>query len=90
VPPGGNIGNRFDPWREIRRRGLQTATQIVDHYLDVLVDGDAPAAVRTALINYMNTNDAGPDPFQLTEDRVQRKVRGLAHLIMTLPEFQMN
>jgi uncharacterized protein (DUF1800 family) len=80
----------FDPFREVNRLGLTTAQQIVDHYLDFLVDGDVPVAVRTNLYNFMNNNDAGPAPFTGTSTQINQKVRGLVHLIMSLPEYQMN
>jgi hypothetical protein len=88
---GGGILASFDVNREINEYGLlnTTATRVVDHYLTLLVDGDAPAAVRTALIDFMNRNDAGPDPFTFTATQINRKVRGLVHLIMSLPEYQM-
>lgn len=80
----------FDPFREVNRLGLTTSLQIVDHYLSVLVDGAVPAAVWTALDGFMNTNDAGPAPWTGSLLQIHTKVRGLVHLIMSLPEYQMN
>ncbi|MEZ5963627.1 MAG: DUF1800 domain-containing protein [Planctomycetota bacterium] len=86
---GSLIWSTFDHWREINEYGLTSATAVVDHYLALLVDGDVPAAVRTALIDFMNRTDAGVVPFTFTEAKVREKVRGLAHLILSLPEYQM-
>lgn len=85
----GLIWSQFDHWREINEYGLTTATAVVDHYLALLVDGDVPAAIRTALIDFMNRVDSGPVPFTFTEAKVREKVRGLVHLILTLPEYQI-
>ncbi len=88
---GSTVGATFDAFREINRYGLMntSATVVVDHYLALLVDGDVPAAVRTALIDFMNRVDAGPVPFTFTTAKVNEKVRGLVHLILSLPEYQM-
>lgn len=88
---GSTVGATFNPRREIDFYGLMntSATRVVDHYLALLVDGDVPAAVRTALIDFMNRNDAGPDPFAFTTTQINTKVRGLVHLILSLPEYQM-
>ena len=80
----------LDVFREIVRYNLTTADQIVDHYLALLVDGDVPPFVRTVLIEFMNRIDSGSSPFQLTAAKVNEKVRGLVHLIMSLPEYQVN
>ncbi|MBK8101263.1 MAG: DUF1800 domain-containing protein [Planctomycetes bacterium] len=88
--PAAGIEAVFDPFFEVNRAGLTTATQIVDHWLSLLVDGAVPSVVRTNLIGFMNTDDAGPAPFTGTPAQIQRKVRGLVHLILALPEAQMN
>lgn len=85
------VGNRFSPTREIARKNLRTDRQIVDHFLDILVDGDVPAAVRTKLYDFMNRDDNGPRKFNINDPAlVSAKVRGLVHLIMALPEYQIN
>lgn len=81
---------RFDPFREILRANLQTAQQIVDHYVSILLDGDVPDGVRVALYDFMNRVDSGPQPFTLTQAKVNEKVRGLVHLLLATPEYQIN
>ncbi|MDP6929458.1 MAG: DUF1800 domain-containing protein [Planctomycetota bacterium] len=83
--------NRFNFGHEILRKNLTTDVQIVDHYLSILVDGDAPAKVRTDLIDFMNRIDSGPRKFSISNQNiVNGKVRGLVHLIQSLPEYQIN
>lgn len=94
VSSGGGSGNSiqptFDPFREIVANNLTSAEAIVDHYLRILVDDDVPLQVRLNLYDFMNRSDKGLDPFVLTAPKVSEKVRGLVHLILALPEYQMN
>ena len=81
----------FDPAREILRKGLTTANQVVDHYLHILVDDDVPATVRQALYRYMVTRDGGSYAFSVTSPQsINDKVRGVIHLITMLPEYFIN
>jgi hypothetical protein len=38
----------------------------------------------------MNRSDRGFDPFVPTSPKINEKVRGLVHLILSLPEYQMS
>ena len=75
----------FDPLAPLTARGLQTADQVTDHYLDVLVDSDVPPEVRASMIAYLND----PSPFDAANAATRDvKVRGLVHLIMSTPVYQ--
>lgn len=80
----------FDYMREVTRMGLVTAQQVVDHYLKILVDDNVPQGVRTALYEFMNKRDVGTFTFTNSPANCNIKVRGLVHLILSLPEYQMN
>jgi hypothetical protein len=82
--------NRFDPAREIVRANLTTSNAIVDHFLRILLPVEPPQAVRTALYDFMNRVDTGVVPFTFTPAKISEKVRGLVHLILALPEYQLN
>jgi hypothetical protein len=84
------IRARFDPTRQILLHGLKTAEQIVDHYVKILVGASIERSVRDSLVRFMNYNDTGYAPFTLTPAVVNVKVRGLVHLILSLPEYQLN
>jgi uncharacterized protein (DUF1800 family) len=95
----GSLGAQFQTaWmREIATHGLSSATAIVDHYLNVLVGGNVPGTVRDQLLDFMNRIDAGYEPFRmfnpngtLNTAKINEKVRGLVHLILALPEYQIN
>jgi len=81
----------FDLARLLQQRNLTDAVPIVDHFLDLMVDGDIAAAQRQTLLDYMTTNDDGTaTQFQLNEATINKKVRGLIHLIATTPQYQLS
>jgi uncharacterized protein (DUF1800 family) len=64
---------------QLRSRSLQSASDVVDYYLGALVDGHATPEARQALVDYL-TASGGP-----TEDGV----RGLLHVTLSLPGYQL-
>ncbi|MEP6769023.1 MAG: DUF1800 family protein, partial [Acidobacteriota bacterium] len=85
----GANGTRFDPNRILAGRDASTADKVVDIVADRLNVSDAPPSSRQAWIDYMNTNDAGQRvAWTNTSANVDKKVRGLVHLILTSPYFQ--
>jgi hypothetical protein len=87
---GIGLGPNFPYTREVVLHKLRTAQAIVDHYLGILVGGEVPIAVRELLYDFMNRVDTGYEPFRLTTAKLNEKVRGLVHLILSLPEYQIN
>jgi hypothetical protein len=85
-----HIGARFDALRDVWRLNLRTAEQIVDFYLGFLVDGDVPFQVREFLVEFMHRVDWERRPFVFDNDRADRKVRGVVHIIMGLPQYSIN
>jgi hypothetical protein len=63
---------------------LNTAEKIVDHFASVLLDGQVEPGPRKKLIAYL-----GGTKFKLTRESVEEKVRGVAHLTMCTPEYQL-
>ncbi|MGH2587774.1 MAG: DUF1800 domain-containing protein, partial [Dehalococcoidia bacterium] len=81
---------RFDIARLLQQRNLTDAPAIVDHFLDLMVDGDVTAAQRQTLLDYVTTNDNGTaTQFQPNDATINKKVRGLIHLIATTPQYQL-
>jgi hypothetical protein len=80
----------LDVSRLLRQRDLTSAEAIVDFFLDLMVDGDVTAAQRQTLLDYLVLNDNGSRAaFQLNEPTITKKVRGLLHLIATMPQYQL-
>ncbi len=76
---------------ELLTRRPGSAEQVVDYFLQRFLDGDAADHVRRALVAYLRVNDNGtPLSFSLDARFIDLKVRGLIHLIMSLPGYQLN
>ncbi|MDQ2970954.1 MAG: DUF1800 domain-containing protein [Acidobacteriota bacterium] len=84
----GQTGTRFDPNRILQGKDASTADKVVDIVADRLNVSDVSASVRQAWIDYMNTNDAGQRvAWTNTAANIDKKVRGLVHLMLTSPAF---
>lgn len=81
---GGNTGT-FNPENLLRGKNLQTPEQLVDYLFQVLGPLHVSDPIRKLFVDYLN--DGG---FQLNAQTVDTKVRGLIHLMMTLPHYQLN
>ncbi|PIE23244.1 MAG: hypothetical protein CSA62_08520 [Planctomycetota bacterium] len=91
---------RWDVVAYCKKHGLKVDEQIVDHFLDLFVDGEVEPATRARLLHYLNHVDRsgkakkgekGPDrksPFKPDYRHIDNKVRGLVNLILSLPEAQ--
>lgn len=86
----GNYYSNFDPNREIQRLNLTTAKAVVDHYVQILGADPIPVAVRNVLYLFMDWVDSGQQKFTFTPAKINEKVRGLVHLILSLPEASIN
>ena len=63
---------------------------MVDFLLDVFLQGDVPAESRGRLIDYLKQAKATKHPVYWTPDDVtNHRFRAVAHLVLTLPEFQL-
>ncbi len=64
---------------QLQSHDLHTTPDIVDHYLDLLVDGAATPEARQALISFLSVDDPTNE----------QSVRGMLHLAMSLPTHQL-
>ena len=65
-------------------------TKVVDLLAGRLNLGAVPDGVRTAWITYLNARDDGsPGTWTNTAANVDEKVRGLVHVMVTSPDFQL-
>ncbi|HEY7068222.1 MAG TPA: DUF1800 domain-containing protein [Chloroflexota bacterium] len=66
-------------------RDYRTAEALIDHFAELFLDGDLPASSRAALLDYARDGaDPAADP-----NAADRKIRGLAHLVMASPLYQL-
>jgi uncharacterized protein (DUF1800 family) len=69
----------------VKSRGLNTPDAIVDHYARLLVDGDLTAEARASLVAYLKPGAN----FTFNDRTIDEKVRGVVHLTMSLPSYQL-
>jgi uncharacterized protein (DUF1800 family) len=90
IQRGDNVRYGMDPTAVTQKLGARTAQQVVDGLLDLLVDGDVSPAARGQLVQYMTAGYTGaPEAFLADRQRADRTIRGVAHLIMSMPVYQM-
>jgi uncharacterized protein (DUF1800 family) len=72
---------------QLQQHGLRSATDVVDYYLGLLVDGSATPEARQALVDFLDPDNS----FEVTanDPSAEQKVRGVLHLVMSLPNHQL-
>jgi len=71
---------------QIQSQSITSPEGLVDYYLGLFVDGDVTPEARQALIDYLNN----PSPLTLGDgDSLDVKARGLVHLALATPTYQL-
>lgn len=69
---------------------FQSAEQCADHFWNLLVQYPPPPAARQTLVKFLNTGaDGGTVNFSPKQTYAVDKFKGLVHLIMSSPEYQL-
>lgn len=85
------FGRRLDPAPLLRRHNARTNEQQVDFLIRQFLQGDVPAASRERLLQYAATAERETYPVYWTaDDAVNHRARTLCHLVLCLPEFQLD
>ncbi len=85
------FGRRLDLAQLLRRNNMGTNEERVDFLLRVFLQGDVPAATRDRLLRYANNNERQSYPaFWTADDIANHRTRTLCHLVLCLPEFQLD
>jgi hypothetical protein len=78
----------------LSQNGAQTPEQVVDYFTTLMLQVQVSPETRTNLVNYLRAGaDGTPGSFSFdlsSNATIDNKVRGLIHLIMTTPEFQLS
>jgi uncharacterized protein (DUF1800 family) len=86
----GTTGTRFDPSALLAGHDASTADKVVDILSGRLNIDDVSSAIRAGWIDYMNRNDDGSaGTWTNTAGNVDKKVRGLVHVMLTSPSFHL-
>lgn len=85
------FGRRCDPAALASKYNKETDAELVDFFLRLFLQGDVSAETRTRLLDYQQKAHKLPAPVYWTEqDAADHRVRSLCHLVLTLPEFQLD
>jgi uncharacterized protein (DUF1800 family) len=85
------FGRRTDPAALLRKHGKQSDAEITDFLLRLFLQGDVPADARAQIASYLEkTRQQSYPVFWTEQDTADHRVRAVCHLILTLPEFQLN
>jgi uncharacterized protein (DUF1800 family) len=82
--------SRCDPTALLRKHGKRGDAEVVDFYLDLFLQGDVPSGARERLTDYVQTARQQPVPYDFDDQSTDGPVRAVCHLVLTLPEFQLN
>jgi uncharacterized protein (DUF1800 family) len=84
------FGRRNDP-AALARKHNKADGELLDFLLTLFLQNDVPGDARARLAQYAQTFQNQTVPVYWTaEDAADQRVRALCHLILTLPEFQLN
>jgi uncharacterized protein (DUF1800 family) len=85
------FGRRTDPAALARRHGKKRDAEVLDFFLTLFLQGDVPAESRDRLDEYQQQSQKQKYPVYWSADDVaDQRVRSLCHLVLTLPEFQLD
>ncbi len=73
------------------RAGKASDADVVDFFLDLFLQGDVAPGTQERLLHYAKLASRQTMPVYWTaEDVADHRVRALCHLVLTLPEFQLD
>lgn len=76
---------------QLKKLTKKNTAKTVSNFLSVLGPLSVDAPTMAALVSYLKTGDNGvPAKFSKSTATIDKKVRGLVHQIMGLPEYQQN
>jgi uncharacterized protein (DUF1800 family) len=85
------FGRRTDPVSLVQKHKRNTDAEQVDFFLRLFLQSDVPAESRDRLLDYARRAHKQPVPVYWTaDDAAAHRVRTLCHLVLTLPEFQLD
>ncbi len=74
-----------------KAHGKKTGEELAEFFLQLFLQGDVPAETRTRIFEYAKSSTKQKLPSYWTEqDVAEHRVISLCHLVMTLPEYQVD
>lgn len=85
------FNRRCDPAALVRKYGHKEDSGQVDFFLQLFLQGDVGSDTRENLLQYLRKSRQTGYPFFWSEqDAADQRVRALCHLVLTLPEYQLD
>jgi hypothetical protein len=85
------FGTRIDPAILARKVNKKSDEELIDFFLRLFVQDDVPNESRERLLDYMKKAAHSRRPVYWTaQDAADQRIRALCHLVLTLPEFQLD
>jgi uncharacterized protein (DUF1800 family) len=85
------FGRRTDPALLARKHHKMSDAEVVEFFLRLFLQDDVPAESRARLFTYQENSRKLSFPKYWTEaDAADHRVRALCHLVLALPEFQLD
>jgi uncharacterized protein (DUF1800 family) len=85
------FGRRTDPAALARKYGKTSDEAVVDFFLRLFLQSDVTAEERRRLTSYQQqTRKLTVPVYWSAQDAADHRVRALCHLVLTLPEFQLD
>ncbi len=85
------FGRRTDPARLAHQHGRETDAQVLDLFLGLFLQDDLAETERRQLTQYQaRAHNENVPVYWTSEDAAAHRVRSLCHLVLTLPEFQLD
>jgi uncharacterized protein (DUF1800 family) len=85
------FGRRTDPAALARKHGKSDDADVVAFFLRLFLQDDVPAESRAKLLTYQQQAQKQSFPVYWTEeDAAHHRMRSLCHLVLALPEFQLD
>jgi uncharacterized protein (DUF1800 family) len=82
---------RCDPAELLKRHGRLANDDPVGFFLDLFLQGDVPGETRARLTSYFHQSRSATVPvYEIDDVATNHPVRALCHLVLTLPEFQLD
>jgi uncharacterized protein (DUF1800 family) len=86
-----SFGSRCDPAALLAKHDVKGGSQQVDFLLGLFLQGDVPPDARDKLLAYLKTAKTVKYPaYWSADDADNHRTRAVTHLVLTLPEYQLN
>ncbi len=88
LPPRYNAPQpEYDPMPVLREHKLTRPEAVVDHYVRRLLQTELPKERKQVLVQALLATGGG---FDVNDPALPRRIRAMIHLIMSMPEYQLN